>query len=400
MKIQKIQDLHLDNKTVFLRCDFNVPLDKNGEIVDFKRINSTLKTIEYLLQKNCAIIIASHLGRPNGPEKKLSLSSIQKVLRSLIRWPIILAPGITDEITLSLARDLQPGQVLMLENLRFDAREKGNCDIFTKHLAEMAEFYINDAFGVCHREHSSIHKVPALFPFEKKAGGFLMQKEISYFYDTMNASTGKFVAILWGSKVSSKLMTIKKLLGKVDTLIIWWAMAFSFLKAQGYPTGKSLVENDLIPEARAILNAAKRLWKKVVLPIDVVVSDCFSEDGIIKTVPYNEIPQNMIGLDVGKESIELFRDTCKWADTIFWNGPMWAYELEPFFTWSAGIARILAESPALCFVWWGDSLSVIKKMKVERDIDFLSTWWWASLQLLEWRTLPWIEQLLHTKKDF
>ena len=394
MKIRKIEDLDLNNKKVFLRCDFNVPLNKYGEIADFQRINSTLETIEYLLKKNCSIIIASHLWRPKWFEKNLSLKPVQKVLRALLRWPIILAPWITDEETISLTRKMKERDILILENLRFDSREKENDKNFAKDLAFMADYYINDAFGVSHREHASLDMMTNFFEDDKKAGGFLMQKEISYFYDTIRIPKRPFVAILWWSKISGKLEAIKVLLTKIDSIIIWWAMAFTFLKAMWYWIWKSLVEDELLEEAIYILELAKKLEKEIILPVDFVISDVFWEDWDIKTVAFNKIPDDYIWLDIWDWSIKLFEEICSDAKTIFWNGPMWAYEFDSFFQWSAWVTNILARSKALTFVWWGDSISVIKKIWLWWKIDFISTWWGASLQLLEGKNLIGIEKLI------
>ena len=393
MKVRKIQDLDLTNWKVFLRCDFNVPINKHWEIEDFKRINLTLNTIKYLLKKNCKIIIASHLGRPKWFEKKLSLEPIQKVLRALLRWPVKLAPWITNKETLSLIKNMKKKDIIILENLRFDPKEKENNNEFAKTLAFMANFYINDAFWVSHRKHASIDKITKYFDDNEKAAWFLMQKEISYFYDTIKDPKRPFIAILWWSKVSWKLETIKQLINKVDCIIIWWAMAFTFLKTMWYWIWKSIVEDDLLQEAKNILEATKKLNKKIIFPIDFIISDTFWEDWNIKKVDFDKIPNNYMWLDIWYDSIKLFEEVCNNAKTIFWNWPMWAYEYNSFFQWSAWITNILAKSKALTFVWWWDSLWVIRKIWLWEKINFLSTWWWASLQLLEWKNLIGIEKL-------
>jgi len=402
--LQKIQNIDTENKKVFLRCDFNVPFDKSGNIDDYTRVNATLETIKYLLKHNCSIIIASHLWRPKwvwkedllrpeGFEKKFSLAPIQRVLRALLRLPIILAEWITDESTISQAKNLKPWEILLLENLRFDIREKKNDENLAKELSSLADIYINDAFWVSHRSHTSVDKITDYFLEWEKAAGFLLQKENTYFTDRIENPKRPFIAIAGWAKVSSKLLTIKKLLEKVDKIIIGWAMAFTFLKAQWYNIWNSLVENDLLDEAINIIETAKKLDKELILPVDFIISNTFWEDWIIKIVDFNKIPDLFMGLDIWPKSIKLFEEKCKWAKMIFWNWPMWAYEFQKFFEWSAAIANILSESEWETFAGWWDSISVINKLALSNSINFISTWGWASLELLEWKKLPWIEKL-------
>jgi len=404
MQLQKVQNIDTENKKVFLRCDFNVPFDKSGNIDDYTRVNATLETIKYLLKQNCSIIIASHLSRPKwvwkedllrpeGFEKKFSLAPIQRVLRALLRLPIILANWVSDDETIKKAKNLKPWEILLLENLRFDIREKQNEENFAKELASMSDIYINDAFWVCHRNHASVDKITDFFLEWEKAAGFLLQKENSYFTDKIANPERPFVAIAGWAKVSSKLLTIKKLLEKVDKIIIGWAMAFTFLKAQWYEIWNSLVENDLLDEARNIIKVAKVLNKELIFPIDFIISENFWEDWNIKTVDFDKIPNWFMWLDIWPKSIKLFEEKCEDAKMIFWNWPMWAYEFESFFEWSASIAQILATSSAITFAWWWDSISVINKLSLSRELDFVSTWGWASLELLEWNKLIWIEKL-------
>ncbi len=397
MKIQKMQDLNLKWRKVFLRCDFNVPVDRYWNISNFKRINSIIKTIEYLHNKNCAIILASHFDRPHGFENRLSLKIIQRALRSLLRWPVILAPWIVDIETLKITKEIKSWDIILLENLRYEEWEKNNSKSFAKKLASMADFYINDAFGVSHRNHASIDAITQFFDENHKWAWLLLQREIEYFWKTLKVHKKPFVAILWGSKVSGKLQAIKKLLPQTQSIIIGWAMAFTFLKAQWYEVWKSLVEDELILEARDILTAAKVIGTKIYLPVDFKVSDVFDENWDVQTVDFDAIPLTHMWLDIWPKSIELFETVCLAAKTIFWNGPMWAYEMNRFFLGSAWIANILAQSEALTFVWGGDSLSVIHKMWLYNNIDFLSTWWGASIQLLEWKELPWIQNLKKSK---
>ncbi|MDQ7008799.1 MAG: phosphoglycerate kinase [Candidatus Gracilibacteria bacterium] len=391
--LQKIQNIDIENKRVFLRCDFNVPFDKNGIITDYTRVNAVLKTIKYLLKNNCSIVISSHLGRPKDFEQNFSLAPVQRVLRALLRLPIILASGVSDEKTIEQAKKLKSGEILLLENLRFDSREKKNDENFAKELASMGEIYINDAFGVSHRSHTSVDKITDYFLEGEKAAGFLLQKENKYFKDKINNPERPFIAIVGGAKVSSKLLTIKKLLEKVDKIIIGGAMAFTFLKAEGYEIGKSLVENDLLEEAKNIIETAKKLNKELILPVDFIISDKFGENGIIKTVNFDKIPENFMGLDIGAKSIKLFEKKSESAKMIFWNGPMGAYEFDSFFEGSASIANILANSKGETFAGGGDSIAVINKMGLGQELSFISTGGGASLELLEGKKLVGIEKL-------
>lgn len=400
--LQKIQDLDLEGKRVFLRCDFNVPFDKDGNIDDYTRVNSVLKTIKFLLKQNCSIVIASHLWRPewfapwkkySWGEKKFSLSPIQRVLRALLRLPVLLAEWVSDEKTIQQAKNLNPWEILLLENLRFDIREKQNEETFAEELASMWDIYINDAFWVSHRSHTSVDKITDFFLDWEKAAGFLLEKENEYFTDKIDNPERPFIAIAGWAKVSSKLLTIKKLLEKVDKIIIGWAMAFTFLKAQWYNIWKSLVENDLLEEARNIFETAKKLNKELIIPVDFIISDNFWEDWIIKSVDFDRIPENFMWLDIWPKSIKIFEEKCNWAKMIFWNWPMWAYEFESFFEWSASIANILASCDWETFAGGWDSISVINKLWLWQELSFISTGWWASLELLEWKKLPGIERL-------
>ena len=391
--LHKIQDLDIENKRIFLRADFNVPFDKYGNVDDYTRVHAVLDTIKFLLKQNCSIIISSHLWRPKWFEKKFSLAPIQRVLRALLRLPIILAEWVSDEKTIIQAKKLKPWEILLLENLRFDIREKQNNEEFAKELSSMADIYINDAFWVSHRNHASVDKITDFFLEWEKAAGFLLQKENNYFTDKINNPEKPFIAIVGWSKVSSKLLTIKKLLEKVDIIIIGWAMANTFLKAQWYNIWNSLVENDLLDEANNIIESAKKLNKELILPIDFIISDNFWEDWIIKTVDFDKIPDWFMCLDIWPKSIKLFEEKSKWAKMIFWNWPMWAYEFESFFEASASIANILAASEWETFAGWWDSIAVINKLWLSRELSFISTGWGASLELLEGKKLPGIERL-------
>ncbi len=391
MDILKIQDIDLRDKKVFAKFDLNVPFDKNGYISDYTKVNAALETIEYLLKNNCSVIIASHLSNV-----ELSLKPVHRVLRALLRRPVVFADWVCNAKVLEMAKGLDNGEVLLLENLRFDKRETENDEEFARKLASMAEVYINDGFWVIHREHASVEKITDFFPDDKKWLGFLVQKEIFYLKDIVENPKRPFVAVVGWSKVSSKLLAVKKLVARVDKIIIGWAMAFTFLKAKWFEVWKSLVEDDLIDEARGIMKNMQEQGKELVLPVDFIVSDIFWSDWNIKTVRYDEIPEGFMWLDIWEESVKLFEEKCDDAKTIFWNGPMWAYEMEEFFNGSANIANILANSSATTIVWWGDSLSIVNKLWLSRRFNLVSTWGGASLKLLEGKSLIGIEKLRKT----
>ena len=306
MEILKIQNINLKNKRVFVRFDFNVPFDRKWNISDYTRVNAALETIEYLLKQNCSIIIASHLWRPTWYQKQFSLEPVQKTLRALLRWPVKLANWVCDEETIKTAQKLKSKEILLLENLRFEKGEKQNSEEFSKKLASMAEIYINDAFWVSHRQHSSVYGITNFFPDNKKGLGLLVQKEVSYLKKVMNNPNRPFVAIVGWSKISSKLEAVKQLLSKVDKIIIGWAMAFTFLKAQWYQVWRSLVENYLINEAKDILETMGKQGKELILPVDFVASNVFWKGWNMKTVSYKDIPKDLMWLDIWEESIKLF----------------------------------------------------------------------------------------------
>ncbi len=394
MKLRKMQDIDLAWKKVFLRCDVNVPLDQNGNVQNFKRITYILDTINYLLEKRCSIIIASHLWRPNnGYEKRYSLSPVQKVLKALLRWPVLLAPWLTDETTLYLANVLKQKEILILENTRFHPWEKTNSEELSQTLASMADIYINDAFWSCHREHSSVNGITQFFPPEKRWAWLLLQKEFSYFHDTIHSASSPFIAILGWAKVSDKLLAINKLLEKVDKIIIGWAMAFTFLKALWFNVWNSLVEDDLLDEVLEVVDRSRDVWKEIVLPLDFVISKTFSEKWEIKTTPWISIPDWYMWLDIWPKSIEYIKEKTNNAQTIFWNWPMWAYEMESFFEWSRAIWNILSKNKNLTFVGWWDSISVIQTLGIDKNISHISTGWWMSLCLIEWKKLPTLEKI-------
>ncbi|MEA1919951.1 MAG: phosphoglycerate kinase, partial [Campylobacterota bacterium] len=323
MQLYSIKDLDLAKKRVFIRCDFNVPLDEFGNITDDRRIRAALATIDYCLDQDCSVIVASHLGRPKGEfSEKYSLAPVQRRLHQLLKRDIILAKDVIGESATQLAENLKGGEVLLLENLRFEKGETKNGEKLSEALANMAEFYINDAFGVSHRAHASVEGITKFFDEEHKAAGFLLQKEIQFFGVLLKRPVRPFAAIIGGSKVSGKLEALINLLPKVDKVFIGGGMAFTFLKQMGYDVGNSLVEDDLLEEAQHVMDEARRLGVKFYLPIDVVAAQTFSADAVSKLVTAQEIPSDWMGLDIGPATVRLYRQGLNDVQTILWNGPM------------------------------------------------------------------------------
>ena len=394
MKLLTIKDLELAGKKVFIRCDFNVPLDEFGNITDDRRIRAALQTIRYCLDHECAIILASHMGRPKGEfDEKFSLKPVAKRLQSLLHQDVTLAKDVVGPDATARAKELGSGEILLLENVRFEPGETKNDPALAKKMALMAEFYINDAFGVSHRAHASVEAITHYFDNRHKGAGFLLQKEIKYFHRLLKRPTRPFMAIVGGSKVSGKLEALINLLPKVDKMVIGGAMAFTFWKARGYEVGNSLVEDDLLDDARHIMDEAKRLGVKFYLPVDFVVAPEFKEDAQVKYVTFQEIPSDWIGLDIGLASTRLFREALSDVQTILWNGPMGVYEMDKFARGSFKLANYVAESYATKIIGGGDTADLIQRVGVDDEMTFISTGGGASLELLEGKTLPGIAAL-------
>jgi len=395
MKINSPKDLALkEGSRVFLRCDFNVPLDEFGNITDDRRIRMALPTIKYLLDNECKIVIASHLGRPKGEfNEKYSLKPVAKRLSHLLKQDIIMANDVVGEDAKSKASNLKNGEILLLENVRFDARETKNDEGFAKELSEYGKFYINDAFGVSHRAHASVEAITRFYDNEHKAAGFLLLKEINFFYKLLENPVRPFVAVVGGSKVSGKLQALINLLPKVDKIIIGGGMAFTFLKAQGYNVGNSIVEDDLIDEALKIMAEAKRLGVKFYLPVDVVIADKFAEDAMVKYVTSQEIPEGWMGLDIGPASVRLFGEVLWDAQTILWNGPMGVFEMDKFSRGTFKISHEIARSHGIKVVGGGDTADAVQRAGDDEEMTFISTGGGASLELLEGKKLPGIAAL-------
>ena len=395
MELLNIKNLNLTDKKVFIRCDFNVPMDEFGNISDDRRIRSAVATINYCLDQDCAVILASHLGRPKGEvNEKYSLAPVARRLQQLLKRHVELASGVVDDATLKQAADLPRHEILLLENIRFEIGETKNDAALSEKLASMAEFYVNDAFGVSHRAHASVEGITKFFDDEHKAAGFLLEREIKFFGKLINEPVRPFAAIVGGSKVSGKLEALVNLLPKVDKVFIGGGMAFTFLKQLGYDIGASLVEDELLGEAQKIMDEAKKLGVKFYLPVDVVAADKFAEDAVSKIVTAQEIPNGWMGLDIGPATVRLYREGLGDVQTVLWNGPMGVYEMEKFARGSTKIAHFVADSYATTVVGGGDTADLVQRINVDEEMTFISTGGGASLELLEGKILPGVAQLI------
>jgi phosphoglycerate kinase len=389
-----IQNLQLQNATVFIRCDYNVPLDDFGNIRDDRRIRESLATIHYALDHNCKIILASHLGRPKGTvNKKFSLAPVAKRLNRLLDLEIHFASDVIGEDAHQKIDSLKNGEILLLENLRFEPGETKNDPAFAQKLANLADFYVNDAFGVCHRAHASVEAITHYFDSQHKGAGFLLQKEINFFHDALQKPPHPFTLIVGGSKVSTKLEALQHLLPEVDKMLIGGGMAFTFLKALGYETGDSIVEEDLIPAAKEIVETAKRQNVKLFLPVDFIVAKEIEQETKSKIVTFQDIPDGYMGLDIGPATRQLFEEATEKAKIILWNGPMGVFEIEKFSHGSLNLARFIATLHATKIIGGGDTAEMIHKARVTEKMTFVSTGGGASLELLAGKELPGIKAL-------
>jgi phosphoglycerate kinase len=396
-----IRDLDLANKRVFIRVDFNVPLAEDGStITDDTRIRATLPTLKFALEQKAKVILASHLGRPKGKvNPKYSLRPVVDRLRQLLKQTmgeevnVAFSPDCIGDAATKMAFQLQPGQVLLLENLRFHPEEEANDPAFAKQLASLAELYVNDAFGSAHRAHASTEGITHFLP--KSAAGLLMEKEITYLGKALEAPDKPFVAIIGGAKVSDKILVIDNLLNKVDTLIVVGGMAYTFQRALGVQTGKSLVEEDKIDTAKEALAKAKKLGVNLLLPVDNVLADKFAADAA--TQPWDtdkDFPAEWMGLDIGPKSVKLFSDVIAAARTIVWNGPAGVFEFPAFAKGTNAIAKAVAENTkAISIIGGGDSVSAINKAGYADKVTHISTGGGASLEFLEGKKLPGVEAL-------
>lgn len=393
MNKKTLKDMDVKGKKVLVRVDYNVPMDSEGEITDDIRIRSSLPTVEYLLENGAAVILMSHLGRPKGePKKEFSMLPVANKLSQLLKKEVVFADddSVVSDRVKEMASGLNPGGVMLLQNTRFRKEEEKNEGDFAKELASLADLYVNDAFGTSHRAHASNVGVSKYLP---SALGYLVEKEVSIMGKALDNPERPFVAILGGAKVSDKIGVIENLLSKVDAIIIGGGMAFTFLRAKGYEVGTSLLEEDKVQLAKDLMVKAKDNGVAMVLPVDVVVAKEFKNDTSFKTVPADGIPADMMGLDIGSESIELFENVIREAKTVVWNGPMGVFEMDNFNKGTYAVANALVKSGAITIVGGGDSASAVEKAGLAEKITHVSTGGGASLELLEGKILPGIDAI-------
>ena len=395
MAKKTIEDVNLKEKKVLIRCDFNVPLDEYQQITDDRRIKASLPTIKKAAKEGAAVILCSHLGRPKGEIKpELSLAPVALHLTELLGQEVALTVDCIGDNVQKIKSDLQPGQILLLENLRFHDAETKNEPEFAKQLAQGCDVFINDAFGTAHRAHASTEGVTHFI--KESVAGFLIEKELKFLGDALDNPQKPFIAILGGAKISGKIDVIKNLFGKVDSLIIGGGMIFTFYKAMDYEIGTSLLEEDRVAMAKELLEEAKQKNVNLFLPEDVVIADKFQNDAQSKIVNVTDIPKEWMGLDIGPKTIEKFSAEISKAKTIVWNGPMGAFEMENFSNGTKCIAEALAkvtEQGATTVVGGGDSAAAISKFDLDDSITHISTGGGASLEFLEGKKLPGIEAL-------
>ncbi|MCD7947939.1 MAG: phosphoglycerate kinase [Oscillospiraceae bacterium] len=394
MKYSKktIRDIDLNGKKVLLRCDFNVPQNrKTGQITDDKRIMSSLPTIKYLLEHNAAIVACSHLGKPKGSwDQDLSLGPVAIRLGQLLGRGVMFVPDIVGEEAVSKAAALQPGQIMLLENLRFNPGEEKNDPLFAKRLADMAEIFVSDAFGASHRAHASTSGVAAYLP---AVAGFLMEKELHMLGNALSKPMRPMAAVLGGAKISDKLGVINKLLEKADILVIGGGMAYTFKQAQGHTVGKSLLEPDRIEYAKEMMQKAEARGVTLLLPVDHLAASEFSADAT-PVCTGEDIPDGLMGLDIGPKTVEIFSEGLKDAATIIWNGPMGAFEFPAFAGGTRSMAKLLSECEGVTIVGGGDSAAAVDQMGYAERMTYISTGGGATLEFLEGRELPGVTCLL------
>ena len=394
MNKKTIEDIEVKGKKVLVRCDFNVPLDENRNITDETRIIGALPTIKYLVDNGAKVILCSHMGKPKGePKPEFSLAPVAKSLSEKLGKDIVFAAD--DEVVGENAKKavaaMSDGDVVLLENTRYRAEETKNIETFSKELASLAEIFVNDAFGTAHRAHCSTVGVTDYI--DTAVAGYLIQKEIEFLGNAVNNPARPCVAILGGSKVSSKISVINNLLEKVDKLIIGGGMAYTFMKAKGYEIGDSLLEADYIDFANEMMQKAKDKGVELLIPVDTVVSQEFSNDAPFKTVASNTIEPGWQGLDIGEKTVELYKDALKDAKTVVWNGPMGVFEMSNFAKGTDAIAQMLAELDAITVIGGGDSVAAVNQAGLGDKMSHISTGGGASLEFLEGKELPGIVAL-------
>lgn len=383
-----IRDIEWAGKRALVRCDFNVPLDKEGLITDDTRIRAALPTIEYLVAQGAAVVLMSHLGRPKGePKEEFSLAPVAVRLTDLLEMPIIFAASdaVVDEDVKDTVSKLKPGEVALLENVRFRKEEEKNDPAFSEELASLGDIFVQEAFGTAHRAHASTAGVADYIP---AVSGFLIEKEVKYLGDALSNPERPFVAIMGGAKVGDKIKVIENLLTKVDSLIIGGGMMFTFFKAMGLEIGKSILDEESIDIASNLIALAKEKGVKLLLPVDAVCADKFANDAYIEVFPRDRVPQDMMGLDIGPESIKLFRNEILNAKTVVWNGPMGVFEMPNFAKGTEEVARAISESDAVSIIGGGDSAAAVEQLGFADKMSHISTGGGASLEFLEGIELP------------
>ena len=391
-----IKDINVKGKKVLLRVDFNVPLDQDGNILNDNRIMESLATINYLIDNGAKLIICSHLGRPNGKiDKKYSLAPVAERLASLVKAKVYFAKDTVGKDATKKAEALKDGEILLLENLRFTKKEEENDPEFCKKLASLADIYVNDAFGTCHRQHASVYGVAKLLP---NAVGLLVSKELKVMNQILSEPKRPFVAILGGAKVKDKISVIENLIKKVDCLLIGGGMAYTFIKAMGGSVGDSLVDEQNNTLAKKLLDSAQKNNVEMILPIDIVAAKEFDNNSIKKTFDADKIPDGYQGLDIGKKTIKLFKKKIKKAKTVAWNGPVGVYEFDNFKKGTEQIAKAVSKCKGFTFIGGGDSAAAVINLGYSKKVNHLSTGGGASLMLLEGKTLPGIDVISNKRK--
>ncbi len=395
MAIKTVKDVDVQGKRVIVRCDFNVPLDADKNITDDKRVVESLPTIRYLLDRNAKVILMSHLGRPKGkPNPDFSLAPVAKNLSGHLGKDVKLAPDSVGPEVEKMVSAMQPGDVVLLENLRFYKEEEGNDPEFCKKIAALADVYVNDAFGTAHRAHASTEGITHYL--DTVAAGFLLMKEIEFLDHAVKNPKRPFVAIIGGVKISGKIDVITALLDKADTLLVGGGMMFTFMKAQGKEIGASVLEAERLDMAKDILEKAKSSRCEFLLPVDCVIADKFSNEADVRTVSVDNIPEGWMGLDIGPETEKIFRERIVGAATVVWNGPMGVFEMDKFAHGTKAVADAMAEATkkgASTIVGGGDSAAAIAKLGMESAMSHISTGGGASLELLEGKELPGVKAL-------